>query len=92
MQVVEGGALGVGIANGEAHRLHSPLGGLWSPLGPGGGINQGATVEQGLDPLQAHLAGLKGVEGETEQGGRKNQPLDKEHQGHQITDAEAAAL
>jgi hypothetical protein len=92
MQVVEGGALAVGIAHGETDRLDSPSGGLWSPLGPGGGGNQGATVEQGLDPLQAHLAGLKGVEGETEQGGWKDQPLDVEHQGHQITDAEAAAL
>ena len=55
-------------------------------------LDLGFAREQVFDALQAHLAGLEGVERETQQGGRENQALHEEDQGHQVADAEAAAF
>ena len=55
-------------------------------------LDLGLAREQVFDPLQAHLTGLEGVEGESKQGGWENQPLHVKDQGHQVADAEAAAF
>jgi hypothetical protein len=54
--------------------------------------NLGLAPQQRFHPLQAHLSGLEGVEGEPEQGGGKHQPFHIKDERHQIADAQATAL
>ena len=80
------------VAHRQPPGLDGAAGGLGRGLRHRRRQDQGLAVEQFLHPLQAHLAGLEGVEGEAEQGGGKHQPLHEQDQRHQVADAEATAL
>ena len=55
-----------------------------------GGDNPRLPLQDFLNPLQAHLAGLKGVQGETQQGRGEHQPFHEENQRHDVANAEPA--
>ena len=52
--------------------------------------NPGLALQDFLNPLQAHLAGLEGVEGETQQGRGEHQPFHEQDQRHDVANAQPA--